>query len=401
MRVLMFVNWSFLVGALVCLPLGLFGDEPRGRGDTFVETSSESVVTSDLGETEALFNLSLDELLALDVGSASYLPTTLREVPAYTRIFRMSEIERSPARNLSEILHMFMPGHYTGMHPRYGTLHGVRGILIDNNAKTSVSLDGQRVNERIHFGYNVGMMSPLMGDIDRIEVSSGPGSLVQGSGAINGVINMVPKNGEDHEGSFFNVEHGFREFSTVVEAGSGFSYGPDKNIFIYAGAYGADGFEPDETYGEPPGAGDINAYGFGDTGYRFSAYWNHENFSLNAFYAENNPQSGNDDGGASTRREGWFHHAKGGIRPQLEVELSDEQQLTLRGDLLATDHAFVYRDSATLTGGGSELYTGLSTVYENTMLDNNAFAVALSYGVRRFREKDQFLDRILLISARH
>lgn len=334
---------------------------------------------------DSLFNLSLEDLLNLKVQSISNLETSLREAPAYTKIFYLEELDKSPARNLSDILEMHMPGNYLGMHARHGTLHGVRGILIDNNAKTTVTLDLQNINQNMHFGYATGMMSPLMGDISRIEVTNGPGSITQGSGVINGFINLVPKNGSDYAQPFFNIEHGFKETSTFLEAGRGFSYGYKQDLFVYAGVYNAQGFEPKETYGQTT-TGGINAYGFEDLNYRFSTYWRHKKFSLNSFYFENNPHSGNAD---QPNREGWAHQATAGLRPKYELSLSTDQTLKFSGSFFAADYAFNYKDKRP-TAGGSEQRAGYSCVYTNSTLENSILAIALSYNYKNFDEKNSF-----------
>lgn len=340
--------------------------------------------------SSALRDKSLEELMEIRVRSTSFFETSLAESPGYTQVIDMADNERSPARTLQDILHMFVPGTYTGVHGRAGVLHGVRGILTDANTKTIVSLDGQHLNQRMGFGYMTGMMSPLIGDIDQIEVTLGPGSLTQGSGAINGVINMIPKNGVDNPGSFFNIEHGFKEKAYVVEAGHGLSYGQGKNLYLYAGAYDAHGFEPDNTFGQET-TFPIDAYGFGDTGLRFSSHWQHQDFNLNTFYFENNPVTGTAETGIIVN-DGFWHTATAGLRPKFDLKLAPEHTLSFNGSLIWIDfYKETPQTSGATLGGGSERHSDITVVYKSTAKKNNSFALGMLYGYKKFREKDQYL----------
>ncbi len=338
-----------------------------------------------------ILNMSLDEVMLLKIKSTSFLETSILETPAYTLIVDMDDVEHSPARNLYDILHMYVPGTYMGVHGRSGPLHGVRGILTDANTKTIVTLDGQHLNQRIAFGYKTGMVSPLMGDLDRIEITNGPGALTQGSGAINGFINMIPKNGEDNPGTFLNTEHGFTEKAYVLETGHGLSYGQNKNLYLYAGAYDAEGFEPDNTYDQET-TYPINAYGFGEAGYRISSYWKHRTSSLNAFYFKDTPVTGAAETGNIGRAGSW-QTAAAGLRPKLDLELTQEHILSFIGSLMWIDHNKITPGpTGTTVDGGSESHSDITVVYKTTSIKNNALALGTSYGYKKFREKDQYLQ---------
>ena len=350
------------------------------------------------GASSALRNKSLEELMQIRVRSTSFLATSLLEVTANTQIIDMAEIERSPARSLQDLLQMYAPGTYMGYHDKSGVLHGVRGILSDGNTKTTVSLDGQHLNQRMAFGYMTGMTSPLMGDIDRIEITHGPGALTQGSGAINGFINMVPKNGEDNPGPFVNVEYGFKETAYVVEAGHGLSYGPGRNLYLYAGVYDAQGFEPGNTFGQET-TFPIDAYGTGEVGYRLASYWNHHNFNLNTFYFENTPVIGSAQTGA-IQREGSWHTATLGLRPKLELELAPGNTLSFIGSLMWIDfYKITPKLTGTTRGGGSERHSDITAVYNTSFIKNNTLALGASYGYKKFREKDQYLGGNLSLAT--
>lgn len=250
-------------------------------------------------------------------------------------------------------------------------------------------LDEQHLNQRGHFGYTAGLLSPLLGDIQTTEVILGPGAILHGSGAINGFINLIPKNGKDNPGPFLTTEYGFTDKLWKVETGYGTSYGTLKNIYLYAGAYGAKGFKPDELYGYSPNY-DSKSFGFEDENYRFSLYWNHNDFNLNTFYFENNPYKN------GSFEIGQFHQATLGFRPKYTYKINDTDSLTTIGSLLWFDHRSP-REEPPASGdirdrGGSENHLELKNIYRTRAWENHSLAAGFSFGEKRFYQKRQFFS---------
>lgn len=322
--------------------------------------------------------------------SASFFDTTSRKAPGYSYIINEKQINESPGRTLSDIIEMKVPGMTTGGHDRNGPIIGTRGIFIDNNAKTLVMLDEQQINQRGHFGYAAGLLSPLLGDLKTIEVILGPGAILHGSGAINGFINMIPKSGEEYPGLFFNSEYGFAEELWKFETGYGASYGEKKNFYFYGGVYGADGYEPDELYGFSK-TFDINSNGFEDLNYRFSIHWNHENFTLNTFFYENNPYKKN------SFEIGHFKQAALGISPRYVYKINTTDSFEFIGSVLWFDHRSPGRPAPPAVGvipdrGGSEYHWELKNIYRTKRWDRNSLALGFLYGEKSFYQKDQFFS---------
>jgi outer membrane receptor protein involved in Fe transport len=334
---------------------------------------------------EGLFEMPFEELMDIKVRSVSFFPTLSRKAPGYSYVITGDQIEKSPERTLEDIIAMRVPGMTTGRHERTGALIGTRGILIDNNAKTMVMLDEQQINQRSHFGYSTGLLSPLLGDIKQVEVILGPGAILHGSGALNGFINLVPKNGKDNPGAFINSEYGIEEKLWKIEAGYGASYGEDKNVYLYGGMYDAKGFEPDEFFGSTK-TFDIHANGFDDGNKRFSLYWNHKNFNLNTFYFENNPYKSN------SLEAGYFHQAMLGIRPKYIFTITGTDSVELTGSFLWSDHSSPPIPGLPLKAGGSESHWESKNIYKTTRWDRHSLAAGFSYGEKRFYENRQFFS---------
>jgi outer membrane receptor protein involved in Fe transport len=352
----------------------------------FVSSNSFAVELAEL-ETETARELLLfyekEELL-----SVSFFDTVSRKAPGYSFVITNEQIESSPSRTLRDVIEMRVPGMTTGGHERHGPLIGTRGIFIDNNAKTMVMLDEQQINQRAHFGYTVGLLSPLLGDLKQVEVILVPGAILHGSGALNGFINLIPKNGKDNPGLFFNSEYGFADELWKVESGYGGSYGNNKNYYIYAGAYGAEGYEPHELYGFTK-TFDVNSNGFEGGNYRFSIYWNHDNFNLNTFYYENNPYKN------SSFEIGAFHQATLGIRPRYTFEINNTDSLEVTGSLLWFDQRSPRNlppSNLIEDRGGAERHWDLKNIYRTTRWENHSLAAGFSYGEKHFYQNRQFFS---------
>jgi len=74
----------------------------------------------------------------------------------------------------------------------WGARPVVRGL---QGERVAVLVDGERVNRACAFGMDQGLASVDPGTVQRVEILSGPGSALYGSGNIGGVINVVTRPG--------------------------------------------------------------------------------------------------------------------------------------------------------------------------------------------------------------
>lgn len=135
-----------------------------------------------------IFNMSLEELMNVQVTIASKNITNLRESPGIISVITESEIKASGARDLIDILNL-VPGIDFGSEWDNILGVGVRG----NNAtegKLLILLDGFQLNET-NFGTFPFGQHILPNNIKRIEIVRGPGSVVYGGSAELAVINII------------------------------------------------------------------------------------------------------------------------------------------------------------------------------------------------------------------
>ncbi|MBS0300391.1 MAG: TonB-dependent receptor [Proteobacteria bacterium] len=158
-------------------------------------------------------DLSIEELMKVEVTSASRHSQKLSEVPSAIFVITQDDIRRSGATSIPEALRM-APGVEVA---RIGTdkwavsIRGFNGRFAD---KLQVMMDGRSVYNPLFAGVQWEQQDTLMEDIERIEVIRGPNAAVWGANAVNGVINIITKKAADTQGALFSggggsFEHGF------------------------------------------------------------------------------------------------------------------------------------------------------------------------------------------------
>lgn len=195
-------------------------------------------------EPEQLCDLSLEDLMNVEV----YVPATITEknplkIPASVTVITAEDIARTPARNLMDLLEIYVPGALY-MNHSIGPVPGIRGIIADRPYKFLVNVNGINVNIKAHYGARLELLNWDLNDIERIEVVRGPGSVTYGPGAIGGVINIYTKKGHQAPG----VQVGGAFWDKYNSIGNYISYGRsegDLDLYSYFSIVGSDGITPD------------------------------------------------------------------------------------------------------------------------------------------------------------
>ncbi|MGB8225571.1 MAG: TonB-dependent receptor plug domain-containing protein [Sedimentisphaerales bacterium] len=188
---------------------------------------SFNALDANASDSNDLFSLSLEQLMNVDV----YAAATLTEknplkTPACVTVITSADIARTPARNILDLMEIYVPGmlymnHSDGPEP------GIRGIITDRPYKFLVNVNGINVNTKAHYGARLELLNWELSDIDRIEVVRGPGSVTYGPGAIAGVINIYTKRGKQAPGFQFGG-HYWGKYDSI---GNWVSYGYHKDQF--------------------------------------------------------------------------------------------------------------------------------------------------------------------------
>jgi outer membrane receptor protein involved in Fe transport len=183
--------WRF--AALLCTTL-LCGARAAESGD---------------GSEHDLTQLGLEQLMNLDVETASRFPQKRSEAPSAVTVISSADIKAYGYRTLADILNSIR-----GLYVRYDTMYSYLGVSGfgrpgDYNSRVLLLIDGYRANDSVYDTAPLGTDFLLDVDlIDRVEFVPGPGSAVYGNNAFFGVINVITKTGKAFGGAQVSVSGG-------------------------------------------------------------------------------------------------------------------------------------------------------------------------------------------------
>ena len=191
--------------------------------------------------TSETVDFSINELMQMEVSSASRKSQSLSDTAAAAFIISQEDIRRSGATSIPEILRL-APGVEVA---RSGSNHWAitaRGFNGKYANKLLVLMDGRTIYTPMFSGVLWNLQDTLLEDIERIEVIRGPGAVMWGANAVNGVINIITKKAKDTQGNLFvagggNQEQGFAGLRHGGQLGDHGSYR------LYAKAFERAAFE--------------------------------------------------------------------------------------------------------------------------------------------------------------
>lgn len=147
-------------------------------------------VLSASSQTDKLFDLSLDELLEIHVNSASKKEDTQLSSPSAIEIITKQELESLKCNRLSECLEFATGISSVNGEGNIFTTTTIRGnTLVNYNTNTLLLVDGIPILNSYHGSFNLDSI-PLS-SISQIEIVKGAASVLYGTNAINGVINII------------------------------------------------------------------------------------------------------------------------------------------------------------------------------------------------------------------
>ncbi len=143
------------------------------------------------------------------VVTATRAPLTLDEIPAAIAVLDKDAIDRAQDIGVTELL-LRTPGVSISRNGGYGTATSlrIRGAESDH---TVAVIDGVKLNDPSSTGGGFNFTNLLVGDISRVEVLRGPQSILWGSQAIGGVVNIVTASPEKSLEGSFDLEAGSRD----------------------------------------------------------------------------------------------------------------------------------------------------------------------------------------------
>lgn len=159
------------------------------------------------GRLEELKQLSIEELVDTDVTTASRRIERLADVAAAVTVITGEDLRRMGVMTLPQALRLAGHLHVAQVSgPQY--VVSARGFAITTTNKLLVLIDGRTVYSPVFGGTFWESQDLVVPDIERIEITRGPGGSVWGANAMNGVINVITRNAADTRGTFVNLSAG-------------------------------------------------------------------------------------------------------------------------------------------------------------------------------------------------
>jgi len=154
-----------------------------------------------------LADVSIEDLMNIEISSASRKDERAADVPGAIFVITHDDIRRSGMSTLPDLLRL-APGVDVAQINSNKWAVSVRGFNALYANKLLVLVDGRSVYNRIFSGVLWDGEDLMLDDIDRIEVIRGPGAVMWGANAVNGVINIITKTTADTQGGLARVEVG-------------------------------------------------------------------------------------------------------------------------------------------------------------------------------------------------
>ena len=159
------------------------------------------------GQLEELKQLSIEELADTDVTTASRRIERLGDAAAAVTVITGEDLRRMGVMNLAQALRLAGHLHVSQVSgPQYAI--AARGFAISTANKMLVLIDGRTVYSPVFAGVFWETQDFPLLDVERIEVTRGPGGSVWGANAVNGVINVITKRASETRGTLVNLSAG-------------------------------------------------------------------------------------------------------------------------------------------------------------------------------------------------
>jgi outer membrane receptor protein involved in Fe transport len=253
------------------------------------DSSDPTLEDADLSDPTQFFEMSMDELMSVSVANVSTAGKrveSLAESTSNVTVITAREIELFGGERLIDILDRVVGAQAVSTYISRDQNMALRGQAeYHRDSHTLFLIDGRPVRESLYNGQSAPyyLAFPLR-RIARIEVIRGPSSVLYGSNAFLGVINIITKRGAAQE-TIGQITYG-QDNTRRAEVAAGWTRG-DLELALGANVLATDGWEVDAVIPDPrQRPGRRHRYPTRDAAQaaNLRAAW--RMFELNATYAE-------------------------------------------------------------------------------------------------------------------
>lgn len=238
--------------------------------------SSFSIVMGQ--EEEDMFaGESLEQFLDLKIITATQFEQTTAEAPAIVSVLTEEQIRKLGVKTLYEALN-YLPGVLVTESYFGYTMVNVRGILQTHyNNKVILMINGHPMRDVVNGSFHLEIV-PL-DSVARIEFVRGPGSVLYGTNAYSGVINVITKRGGDLTTN--QAQIGIESFrSNLLTCGYG-NFFTNSNFYVSVTSLTDDGYTGKVAADETGTAGTID---FENEVQSFYGSFTYKHFTFSAAY---------------------------------------------------------------------------------------------------------------------
>ena len=190
----------------------------------------------------------LEDMMDTEIVSAASLVKTKRKLtPSTMTTITQAQIQQSGARDLFELMDIFVPNFQYVSDDTQPRHMGLRGVMSNRDDKYMLLVNGRIMNEKTDFGAFSERDLPMLSDIHHIDVVRGPGSGLHGPGALAMVISIVTENADTFQGTEVTAKAGMGETFQSYEFKHGMELPNGAGLYGYVGATEYPGAAQDEA----------------------------------------------------------------------------------------------------------------------------------------------------------
>jgi iron complex outermembrane recepter protein len=186
----------------------------------------------------ALKRLSVEELMNMEVYSASRYMESAQTSPSAIFVLTGEDIRRAHVTSIPEALRL-VPGMQVAKVDANKWAVSMRGFNSREANKLLVLMDGRSIYDPLFSGMLWEAQDAMLEDIERIEVIRGPGGTLWGANAFNGIINIITRHSSETEGGVLALSRGDEEHY-IAAARYGWQPVDNQHARIYLKAYDRD-----------------------------------------------------------------------------------------------------------------------------------------------------------------
>ncbi|MCD4794761.1 MAG: TonB-dependent receptor [Bacteroidales bacterium] len=189
-----------------------------------VVEQEEIIIELDPKAEGEFYEMSLEELMQVEVSTVSKKTQKISEAPAIVSVITAEEINELGIQTIPELMR-YIPGFtVSGVYWR-GPIVTARGVAMTlYNDKILMLIDGIPAYETVTLEYYLDVVP--VSAIERIEIIRGPGSTLYGTNAFSAVINIITKSGNTFRGINSFVKYGsFNTRSAGFVVGDSLKFG--------------------------------------------------------------------------------------------------------------------------------------------------------------------------------